>query len=130
MFFKNKPIKNINNFEKRVYSQNGEDGIIATIFDKISTTNKYFVEFGVEDGRECNTRNLRENFGWNGLMMDGNGYNNPLIKKEFITNDPGTRKGELYRYNETVLYSAIRDYPTGYHETINKIEKNMIVVNL
>jgi hypothetical protein len=85
LFFKNKSIKNINNFEKRVYSQNGEDGIIEIIFDKIGTTNKYFVEFGVEDGRECNTKNLRENFGWKGLMMDGNGYNNPLIKKEFIT---------------------------------------------
>ncbi len=48
--------------------------------------------------------------------------------KEFITNDPGTRKGELYRYNVDVLYEAIRDYPTGYHEIIAQIEKNMIVV--
>lgn len=48
--------------------------------------------------------------------------------KEFITNDPGTRNGELYRYDATILYEAIRDYPTGYHEIINQIEKNMIVV--
>jgi hypothetical protein len=47
---------------------------------------------------------------------------------EFITNDPGTRMGELYRYDKDVLYNAIRDYPTGYHLPIEKIEKNMIVV--
>jgi hypothetical protein len=55
------------------------------------------------------------------------GYD-PAIK-EFITNDPGTRNGELYRYDATVLYEAIRDYPTGYHENITKINKNMIVVS-
>ena len=55
------------------------------------------------------------------------GYN--PIKKEFITNDSGTRKGELYRYDAALLYEAIRDYPTGYHEIIDQIEKNMIVVS-
>lgn len=49
-------------------------------------------------------------------------------KQEFITNDPGTRRGEEYRYNQDVLYNAIRDYPTGYHEPIERIEKVMIVV--
>jgi hypothetical protein len=55
------------------------------------------------------------------------GYD-PTIK-EFITNDPGTRNGELYRYDATILYAAIRDYPTGYHEIINEIEKDMIVIS-
>lgn len=50
------------------------------------------------------------------------------IKKVFITNDPGTRKGELYQYDIKVLYEAIRDYPTGYHELIKKIEKDVIIV--
>jgi hypothetical protein len=54
------------------------------------------------------------------------GYNEE--KKEFITNDPGTRRGESYYYPEDVLYSAIRDYPSGYHAPIEKIEKTMIVV--
>ena len=49
-------------------------------------------------------------------------------RRVFITNDPGTRNGELYEYDAQVLYQAIRDYPTGYHEIINKIAKNMIVV--
>ncbi|MFZ4632135.1 MAG: C39 family peptidase [Patescibacteria group bacterium] len=48
--------------------------------------------------------------------------------KEFITNDPGTRKGENYRYSEKVIMGAIRVYPTGYHLGVKKIEKAMIVV--
>lgn len=33
--------------------------------------------------------------------------------KEFITNDPGTRKGAGYRYDETLLFEAIWAYPSG-----------------
>jgi len=49
-------------------------------------------------------------------------------KKEFITNDPGTKRGEGYRYNEEILYNALRDYPTGDHQPIVQIEKNIIAV--
>jgi len=79
------PIKNLNKNEFQLYSQNGEDGILYAIFSKIGTTNKYFVEFGVQDGSECNARLLREQMGWHGLMMDGGSHNSPHVKKEFIT---------------------------------------------
>lgn len=49
--------------------------------------------------------------------------------QEFITNDPGTKHGELYRYDQQVLYNAIRDYPTGFQLPIEQIQKNMIVVS-
>lgn len=49
--------------------------------------------------------------------------------KEFITNDSGTRLGEKYRYQEKFLFDAIRDYPTGYHEPIIKIEKTIIIIS-
>jgi hypothetical protein len=49
-------------------------------------------------------------------------------RKVFITNDPGTRNGKLYEYGTQVLFEAIREYPTGYHEPIDKINKTMIVV--
>ena len=49
-------------------------------------------------------------------------------KKTFITNDPGTRNGENYRYNENLLYKAIRVYPTGYHQEIVGEEKTVIIV--
>lgn len=48
---------------------------------------------------------------------------------EFVTNDNGTRRGEGYRYKYEVLVSAIRDYPTGYHEPIRGDYKVMIVIS-
>lgn len=51
-----------------------------------------------------------------------------ISSKEFITNDPGTRKGKGYRYKEEVLENALFDYPTGSHEKTNEIKKSMIVV--
>lgn len=48
--------------------------------------------------------------------------------EEFITNDPGTRHGEGFRYDEKVLEGALRDYPTGYHLPITEVNKVMIVV--
>lgn len=51
-----------------------------------------------------------------------------LKTKEFITNDPGTRNGKKYRYDENVLEDAIVDYPTGLHEKIEEEKTAMIVV--
>jgi hypothetical protein len=47
---------------------------------------------------------------------------------EFIVNDPGTRRGEGFRYPETVLYGAILDYPTGKHATATSKDKVMLMV--
>jgi len=58
-------------FEKRVYSQWGEDGITEKLFDLLGTTNKYFVEFGSSgiDAGGGNTAYLRR-LGFKGLLMD------------------------------------------------------------
>ena len=56
--------------EARAYSQNGEDGIIAWLVSEVGAPNRTFVEFGIEDGTECNTANLGRSFGWHGLMME------------------------------------------------------------
>ncbi len=52
-----------------------------------------------------------------------------LTTAEFITNDNGTRQGKNYRYKESVLLNAIRDYPTGNHLPITEDKKVMIVVS-
>jgi hypothetical protein len=60
-------------FERRVYSQYGEDGVIERIFSCIGETNRFFVEFGAGDGVSLsNTAHLRLDRGWTGLLMDGN----------------------------------------------------------
>lgn len=72
-------------FERRVYSQQGEDGVIEEIFKRIGTDSKYAVEFGVEDGSECCTRYLKDVKGWEVLQMDGSPDNPPSIKQEYVT---------------------------------------------
>jgi hypothetical protein len=57
--------------ERKVFSQNGEDGVIEHIFGSIGVTDKYFVEFGVENGDECNTRYIAEKLSWTGVRLDG-----------------------------------------------------------
>lgn len=73
-------------YEEKLYSQNGEDGVLVTLLDIIKVKYSSYVEFGVEDGIECNTRILREHFGFHGLMMDG-GHENTAINlhQELIT---------------------------------------------
>ena len=48
--------------------------------------------------------------------------------KEFIVNDPGTRRGKNFRYTDEVLAGAMYDYETGLHEPVPEIRTAMIVV--
>ncbi|MCK4650241.1 hypothetical protein KAT36_03325 [Candidatus Pacearchaeota archaeon] len=69
----NKILKNTNPKENefKVFSQGGEDGIIQYIIENIKIKNKIFVEFGVENYRESNTKFLLMKDNWSGLIMDG-----------------------------------------------------------
>jgi hypothetical protein len=46
----------------------------------------------------------------------------------FTTQDPGTRKGENYRYKYETLFAAMRDYPTGDHNKIVSNRRAIIIV--
>jgi hypothetical protein len=61
---------NLSVAELNIFSQNGEDGIIAELVRCLPVESRYFVEFGVEDGTECNTRLLSEVFSWSGLYIE------------------------------------------------------------
>jgi len=81
---------NLNNFGKHIYCQNDEDGITMKLIEMIydDPTNKYYVEFGVQSGVECNTRILYENYKWKGLLMDGDNHNDIInLQREFITRE-------------------------------------------
>lgn len=62
--------KALENYGYKVYSQNDEDGIIAEIFNRIGTTTKEFIEFGVQNGLESNCHLLLHK-GWKGLWIEG-----------------------------------------------------------
>jgi hypothetical protein len=72
------------NFEETIFSQNGEDGVIKEIFRRIGTTDKFFVEFGVQDGSQCNTRHLLENEGWSGIWLEGSAELAERARQRFI----------------------------------------------
>ena len=57
-------------FELRVFSQNGEDGVLAEILRRAGASERFFVEFGVESGREGNCVFLADVAGWRGLFME------------------------------------------------------------
>ena len=57
-------------YEIRLASQHGEDGLLLHILSAAGVTDRRVVEFGIEDGRECLARTLIEYFGWSGLLMD------------------------------------------------------------
>lgn len=86
-------VNNIKNIEKilslkdvefKVFSQWGEDGIIQYLIQRIEIKYKYFIEFGVGDYTESNTRFLLMNDNWSGLIIDASQQNIDYIKKDNI----------------------------------------------
>jgi hypothetical protein len=61
----------IRDAEFQVFSQGGEDGIVQYLLGKVPIKKTSFVEFGVQDYRESNTRFLVNNDGWSGTIIDG-----------------------------------------------------------
>ncbi len=57
--------------EFKVFSQFGDDGIIQYLIHRLERLPDSFVEFGVENYRESNTRFLLLNNNWRGLVLDG-----------------------------------------------------------
>src|SRR5947209_14459931 len=57
-------------YERRVYSQNGEDGILQEILGRVGVLNRFFVEVGVESGRECNCARLVLEENWRGVFVE------------------------------------------------------------
>jgi hypothetical protein len=57
--------------ELKVFSQNGEDGVLAEILHRTGTTTRWFVEFGIGGGLEGNSVLLADVHAWEGLFIEG-----------------------------------------------------------
>jgi len=77
-------LHNIHDAEFKVFSQWGDDGIIQYLINYLNLPNTTFVEFGVEDYKESNTRFLLMNNNWSGLVLDGSSANINAIKNSAV----------------------------------------------
>lgn len=76
-------LENLQEAEFTVFSQFGDDGIIQYLIANTEVTAASFVEVGVEDYKESNTRFLLTNNNWKGLVIDSS---TPAVKS--IREDP------------------------------------------
>jgi len=106
---KSKSVHSLEEVEFQVFSQRGEDGIIQYIINKIDIPNKIFVEFGVENYTESNTRFLLINNNWAGLVIDGSKENVRFIKSDFTY-----WKYDLTAYNSFITRDNINQLISKY----------------
>ena len=71
--------------EFKVYSQWGDDGIIDYLTEIVPFERKLFVEFGVEDYSESNTRFLMVNKNWSGLVLDSSKSKIGRVKRSKVS---------------------------------------------
>lgn len=93
--------RSLTKFQSQVYSQNAEDGIIAEIFNRIGTSDKYFIEIGIGNGLENNTRFLLQSE-WVGTWIDNSKQNTKLAKKYFPK--------ELENNSLTIITANVESY--------------------
>lgn len=141
----NREIAKISSFEQENYGHFHD----RSAFDTTQLIKDYFDYQNVEFRADIAAGDIKAELAKGNLIivpLNGQKLNNPFFvppgplehmlvvigydakTKEFITNDPGTKRGESMRYPENVLELALQDYPTGFHEPITEINKVMIVV--
>ena len=135
--------KDINDKEFKIFSQWGEDGIIDYLVSNISIENKTFIEFGVEDYKEANTKFLLLNKNWQGLIIDSSIKNIKSIKQEniywkydltainaFITKDNINKLIEEKKFERKVGLLSIDIDGNDYWiwEAINTIDPSIVIV--
>jgi hypothetical protein len=94
--------------EFQVFSQNGEDGILQFLVRHVPISRKIFVEFGVENYTESNTRFLLVNDNWAGLVLDGSPENVGYIRRDPIywKHNLKAEQAFITRDNINTLFSA------------------------
>ena len=76
-------ISNLQDVDYKIFSQNGEDGIIDYLLNKIKIEKPKFVEVGVGDYLESNTRFIFERTSASGLIVDCIEKFDSRVKKKY-----------------------------------------------
>ena len=107
-------LRDLRAYERRVSSQNGEDGILEEIFRRIGTESRTFVEFGVETGEQCNCARLVREEGWGGLFLEADPALHARLAERY-RDCPGVRcaRAEVTSANIEELLAA-HDVPRSF----------------
>lgn len=73
-------------FELRVFSMNGEDGVLQEIIRRVGATSNSFIEFGTESGVEANCVYLADVAGWSGHFIEADATNHAAIELKYRSN--------------------------------------------
>jgi len=76
--------KRLCDYEFKIFSQWGDDGIISHIINNVDVKNKTFIEFGVEDFYESNCRYILQSKNWSGFILDGSKKNISKIYNSYF----------------------------------------------
>lgn len=106
----------LSSHEVSLYSQNGEDGVIAYLFQKIGTSSRYFVELGASDGITHSNTYLLLLQGWDALSLDRSNqlpaYN---LFKEFITKENVNVLFDKYKVPQDLDFLSIKTSYNAFH---------------
>jgi hypothetical protein len=75
---------NLIDYEFKVFSQWGEDGILQKLINAVEIRDRTFIEFGVEDFFESNCRFLLMNNNWSGFVVDGSQQNIDRLRNSYF----------------------------------------------
>lgn len=92
----------LSDHEYKVFSQWGEDGIIQFLIRQLEIRQHVFVEFGVGNYSEANTRFLMVNNNWTGLVMDSDEQNIRELRRSEIAWRYGLRAVQAFITRENV----------------------------
>jgi hypothetical protein len=89
--------ESVREFEFRVFSQWGEDGIIQYLIHQVPISNPQFVEFGVQDYKESNTRFLLQHDNWVGFVLEASAEDVAAILRDPV----------YYRHSLTAVHAFV-----------------------
>jgi hypothetical protein len=99
----------LSSYELRVFSQNGEDGVLAEILHRLGPGSKTFVEFGAGTGAQGNCVLLADCFSWSGLFIEADPeYFVTLSAKYAGNHDVETVRAEVSPDNVNKLFQAAK----------------------
>ena len=136
-------LEDLDKFSFSIYSQFNEDGIIQFLVNNLDIKNNEFIEIGVENFEEANTRFLLENNIWRGLVIDSSSEHIKFIKKQnyywrnelnaenaFVTKENVNKIIKKYEFNQNIGLLSIDIDGNDYWiwDSISVIKPDILVI--